>query len=97
VKAVKETIADPVLVKNIEENLLNLMRNEPNQRKEEVKRIESELAEISLKKHNLIQAIELGKNGTALQTLINRLAELQESENSLQKKMLEIRSQLDNA
>lgn len=97
VKAVKETIADPTLVNKIEENLVNLMKNEPNQRKEDVKRIESELAEIALKKHNLIQAIELGKNGVALEILINRLGELQQSELLLQKKVIEIQSKLDNA
>lgn len=97
VKAVKETIADPALVNKIEENLLNLTKSEPNEGKDELRTIESKLTDIALKKHNLIQAIELGKNGNALQALINRLGELQENELRLQKKLTEIRSELADA
>ncbi|HCA81470.1 MAG TPA: hypothetical protein DEP53_17200 [Bacteroidetes bacterium] len=96
-KVVKETLADPTLVNMVEENLRNLFQNEPNQIHSETKRIESELALISLKKQNLMKAIEVGTNGNAVEFLTNRLSELLNKEQDLQRKLHQIQSELTDA
>ena len=97
VKVVKETLAEPTLVSMLEENLRNLFQNEPNQIHSETKRIESELASISLKKQNLMKAIEIGTNGNAVEFLTNRLSELLQKEVGLQRKLYQIQSELSDA
>lgn len=87
VNCVKETLTEPSTVKGIEHHLRLLYNNEPERRQRAIENLERSLEENSLKRRNLIEALEVRKVGSNPQTILERLEELERENRELENKL----------
>lgn len=93
VQAVKETLAEPSTVRGIERHLQLLYNNEPQHRQQEIDNLHRSIADNTLKRKNLIEALELRKVGSNPTTILERLEELEREGKELEHNLTTLKSE----
>ncbi|MGB2867267.1 MAG: recombinase family protein [Bacteroidota bacterium] len=89
IQAVKDTLADPLTLDNIEHHLQLMFHAEPKQKELEIESIERAIEENQLRRRNLMEIMELRKDGASLSTLIDRLEQLEGEKKYLEGRLYE--------
>lgn len=93
VSAVQDTLADPLTVKRIEHHLQLLLDREPEQRQSGIEALERAIDENKLKQRNLIEVLELRKGGSNLQTILERLEDLERQNREIEARLAALRAE----
>lgn len=92
IESVKETLADPITVKKIENNLQLLYSRSSQNQDVTQSSIEKELHENAVKRKNIIDVIEARRNGIQLDSLLERLEKLEREKKDFEERLFNIKA-----